>query len=117
MAKRRKTIIGPQDQDDLVFKALSGKERRQILDMLRDGPKTTGDIDQQLSHLDRTTVMMHLRVLEQARLVISKKQGRSRYNYLDAAPIQQIYDRWIADFAAPSAKLLKNIRNDIEADD
>ena len=50
-------------QDDLVFKALSGKDRRRILDLLRDGPLKTGDLDALLSHLDRTTVMQQLLVL------------------------------------------------------
>ena len=117
MAKRTKSITGPQDQDDLVFKALAGKERRQILDMLRDGPKTTGDIGKELPHLDRTTVMLHLRVLEQARLIFTKKEGRSRWNYLDVAPIQQIYERWIEEYAKPSAKLLNQLKENLESDD
>ena len=117
MAKRRKTVTGPQDQDDLVFKALAGRERRQILDLLRDGPMTTGDIGKRLDHLDRTTVMLHLRVLEQARLIFSKKEGRSRWNYLDVAPIQQIYERWIEEYAKPSAKLLNNLKESLEREE
>ena len=101
-------------QDDLVFKALSGKDRRRILDLLRDGPMKTGDLDARLPHLDRTTVMQHLRVLENARLIISKKEGRCRWNYLDVGPIQGIYERWIEDYAAPSAGLLSQLRRDLE---
>lgn len=101
-------------QDDLVFKALSGKDRRRILDLLRDGPMKTGDLDARLPHLDRTTVMQHLRVLENARLVISKKAGRCRWNYLDVGPIQRIYERWIEAYAAPSAGLLSQLRRDLE---
>ena len=101
-------------QDDLVFKALSGKDRRRILDLLRDGPMKTGDLDARLPHLDRTTVMQHLRVLENARLVISKKAGRCRWNYLDVGPIQRIYERWIEAYAAPSAGLLNQLRRDLE---
>ncbi len=101
-------------QDDLVFKALSGKDRRRILDLLRDGPMKTGDLDARLPHLDRTTVMQHLRVLENARLVISKKEGRCRWNYLDVGPIQRIYERWIEAYAAPSAGLLSQLRRDLE---
>ena len=78
-----------KNQDDLVFKALAGADRRRILDLLRDAPRTTGDIVSKLPHLDRTTVMQHLGVLEKARLVISKKEGRCRWNYLDVSPIQQ----------------------------
>ncbi len=59
----------------LVFKALAGADRRKILDLLRDAPMTIGTI---VSWLDRTTVMQHLGVLERARLIITKKEGRCR---------------------------------------
>ena len=75
---------------------------------------TTGDIGKHLPHLDRTTVMQHLRVLENARLVITKKQGRCRWNYLDVAPIQRIHERWIEAYAAPSASLLSKLQRDME---
>ena len=104
-----------EDQDDLVFKALAGKDRRQILDLLRGAPMTTGDIGKQLPHLDRTTVMQHLGVLEKARLIISKKEGRCRWNYLDVAPIQRIHERWISSYAAPSAGFLSRLQSDLEA--
>jgi len=114
MVRQKKRQSNPVDQDDLVFKALSGKDRRRILDLLRDGPMKTGDLDARLSHLDRTTVMQHLRVLENARLIISKKEGRCRWNYLDVGPIQGIYERWIEAYAAPSAGLLSQLRRDLE---
>ena len=115
MAKGRKKAEGPVDEDDLVFKALAGKDRRLILDLLRDAPRTTGDIGKQLPHLDRTTVMQHLRVLENARLVISKKEGRCRWNYLDVSPIQRIHQRWIAAYAMPSAEFLTNLKSQLES--
>ena len=102
-------------QDDLVFKALAGADRRRILDLLRDAPKTTGAIVDELPWLDRTTVMLHLSVLEKARLIITKKEGRRRWNYLDVGPIQRIHERWIQSYAAPSASLLSRIREDLEA--
>ena len=103
------------DRDDQVFKALAGTERRFILDLLQQGPMTTGDICAKLPKLNRCTVMQHLGVLETAGLVISKKRGRSRWNYLDVSPIQQIYDRWIGTYASPSAQLLNRIRQDLES--
>ena len=103
-----------ENEDDLVFKALAGADRRQILDLLRDGPLTTGDLAKALPYLDRTTVMQHLGVLERARLVISKKEGRCRWNYLDVGPIQRIHERWISAYAAPSASLLSRLQQDIE---
>jgi DNA-binding transcriptional ArsR family regulator len=114
MAKQENTGIDTEDQDDLVFKALSGKDRRRILDLLREGPMMTGDVGARLPHLDRTTVMQHLRVLENARLIISKKEGRCRWNYLDVGPIQNVYERWIEAYAAPSAGLLNRLRRDLE---
>lgn len=115
MAKAGKRVDGRVDEDDLVFKALAGKDRRLILDLLRDAPMTTGDIVEQLPHLDRTTVMQHLRVLENARLVISKKEGRCRWNYLDVTPVQRIHERWISHYSMPSASFLVRIRDDLES--
>ena len=114
MASRNQQTSEVQEQDDLVFKALAGKDRRLILDLLRDAPMTTGDIGKHLPHLDRTTVMQHLKVLESARLVVTRKEGRCRWNYLDVAPIQRIHERWISQYAAPSASFLSRIRDDLE---
>jgi len=115
MANPRQQSNVTSDPDDLVFKALAGRDRRLILDLLRDAPMTTGDIGRQLPHLDRTTVMQHLRVLEKARLVITKKEGRCRWNYLDVAPIQRIHERWISQYAAPSARFLARVREQLES--
>ena len=115
MVKGRKKHDGALDQDDLVFKALAGTDRRKILDLLRDAPKTTGELGKQLPWLDRTTVMQHLGVLEKARLIISKKEGRCRWNYLDIGPIQRIHERWIQAYAMPSARILSKIQQDLEA--
>ena len=115
MAKGRKKNEGPIDQDDLVFKALASKDRRMVLDLLKDTPMTTGEIGKHLPHLDRTTVMQHLRVLEGAALIISKKEGRCRWNYLDVAPIQRIHERWIESYAAPAASLLARIEKDLNS--
>lgn len=115
MARGRKKHVSPPDPDDLVFRALAGADRRKILDLLRDEPMTTGELVKRLPWLDRTTVMQHLGVLENARLVISRKEGRCRWNYLDIGPIQRIHERWIQDFAMPSASLLSKLRQDLEA--
>ncbi len=114
MTKRRKQQETPLEQDDLVFKALAGADRRKILDLLRDAPMTTGELGKRLSWLDRTTVMQHLRVLEKARLIISKKEGRCRWNYLDVSPIQRIHERWIQAYAMPSANMLSKLQQDLE---
>jgi DNA-binding transcriptional ArsR family regulator len=117
MAKQRNSDKNTLALDDLVFKALAGADRRRILDLLRDAPMTTGDIGKNLKHLDRTTVMQHLGVLEKARLIITRKDGRCRWNYLDVSPIQRIHERWIAAYAAPSAGFLSQLQQDLESID
>ena len=99
---------------DLVFKALADGRRRQILDLLRDEPKTTSDLCASFENLDRCTVMQHLRVLEKAGLIFGKKRGKFRWNYLNVAPIRDIYDRWINQYASPSVELLAKLKNDLE---
>lgn len=105
------------ESDDRVFKAIANPDRRTILDAVRDQPLTTKEVCSALPHLDRTTVMLHLRVLEEAELVIVKRQGRYRWNYLNVAPIQQIYTRWIKDYAAPAAELLTRLKEDLEQEE
>ena len=113
VVKSRKKA-GRESPDDLVFKALAGTDRRKILDLLHDAPLPTGDIVRRLPWLDRTTVMLHLGGLERARLIITRKEGRCRWNYLDVSPIQRIHERWIQAYAAPSARLLSRLREDLE---
>jgi DNA-binding transcriptional ArsR family regulator len=114
MVKHR-TLQKQEIQDDLVFKALAGSDRRGILDLLRAAPLTTGDICKKLHWLNRCTVMQHLGVLQNARLIITRKEGRSRWNYLDVSPIQRIHERWIEAYATPSANLLSKLQQDLEA--
>lgn len=85
---------------DAIFKALADDTRRTMLDLLRarDG-RTLGEMEQALVeqnvNLSRFGVMKHLKVLEGAGLVVSRKQGRFKYHYLNVVPLQQILDRWI----------------------
>lgn len=102
------------EADDRVFKALSAATRREILDLLKDGPMTTGDICGHFPGLDRCTVMQHLKVLEKADLVILRRVGRERWNYLNALPIKQIHDRWIGPHAARAVDLIARLRDDLE---
>ncbi len=87
------------DEIDRVFKALANRVRRAICDELKLRPLTTGQLAQVFPELDRTTVMMHLRVLEEAGLVVAVRKGRERFNHLDAMPIQAIHERWIGPHA------------------
>ena len=102
------------EKTNRVFKALANGDRRRLLDALRDGAKTTKSLCEELPHLDRTTVMLHVRVLEKADLIIVQRQGRNRWNHLNVAPIQGVYNRWIKDYAAPAATLLTRLKEDLE---
>ena len=99
---------------DSIFKALADGRRREILDLLKDEPKTTSFLCAHFENLDRCTVMQHLGVLEKAGLIFTKKEGRFRWNYLDVVPIREIYDRWINQYASPSVELLKNLKEGLE---
>ena len=101
---------------DAVFKALADPTRRRLLDMLfrRDG-QTLGQLERRLA-MTRFGVMKHLRVLEQARLVVTRRRGREKLHFLNAVPIRQIHDRWIDKYSAPVAALLTNLKREIEED-
>ena len=102
------------DQIDAVFKALANPVRREICDALKLRPLTTKQLAETFGALDRTTVMMHLRVLEKAGLVVPVRKGRERFNYLDAIPIQAIHDRWIGPHAAAAAMGLARLKGELE---
>ena len=104
--------------DDLedVWRALSNPTRRAILDLLRSGPRTTGDLADEFSDLSRFAIMQHLGVLEEAELVIPRRDGRRRYNYLNPVPIQQIHDRWVSRYTRPWAEALVDLRDELESD-
>jgi DNA-binding transcriptional ArsR family regulator len=103
-----------EERQERVFKALADATRRRILDLLRDQPRTTGDLCAAFPELDRCTVMQHLGVLEKANLIIVKREGRNRWNYLNVAPIREVYDRWISPYASPSVELLARMKRGIE---
>lgn len=103
------------DAHDRVFKALASSVRRQILDDLRDQPLTTGTLCAHFPELDRCTVMQHLKVLEDADLVIPVRRGRERWNHLNAVPIQQIHERWIGPHAEGAAAMLTRLKEGMEA--
>jgi len=102
------------EENDRIFKALAAPTRREILDALKDDPKTTGDLCAFFPALDRCTVMQHLKVLEDADLVIAHRKGRQRWNHLNPLPIKRIHDRWIGDYAANAVGLLDRLKGDLE---
>lgn len=102
------------DEDDLIFKALSHRVRRRLLDRLKAGPLTTGTLCELFPEIDRCTVMQHLGVLEEAGLVVAERRGRERWNHLDALPIHAIHERWIGPYAAYAASMLSRLKHDLE---
>jgi DNA-binding transcriptional ArsR family regulator/uncharacterized protein YndB with AHSA1/START domain len=100
--------------DDLVFKALADPTRRLLLDRLfeRDG-RTLTELESQLA-MTRFGVMKHLRVLEEAGLVVSRKAGRSRLHFLNPVPVRQIHDRWIGKYTERHAAALSELKFQLE---
>jgi len=99
---------------DRIFKALGHQVRRQILDDLRDQPLTTGTLCAHFAELDRCTVMQHLKVLEDAELIIVERRGRERWNHLNPLPIHDIHERWIGPHAALATARLAHLKRDLE---
>lgn len=84
---------------DAIWKALSDPTRRGILDRLSAGAETTGDLAAAFPGLSRYAVMKHLDTLEQAGLVVVRREGRKRWNHLNAVPLRRVYERWVGKFA------------------
>lgn len=84
---------------DLVFSALSHRDRRKMLDLIREMPGCS--VQDVAKYFDRSRIMVmkHLDVLSQAELVISRKVGRKRELFFNAVPIQMIYDRWTTEYS------------------
>src|SRR5579872_6679703 len=104
------------DDLDSVWKALSDSTRRSILDLLRQGPRTTTEIVEAFPHLSRFGVMKHIDVLREAGLILTRDERRQRINSLNVVPIRQIYERWVGRFEELWASHLLRIKEDAEAE-
>jgi DNA-binding transcriptional ArsR family regulator len=102
---------------DAVFKALADSTRRTLLDELfeRDGQTLTA-LETRLP-MSRFGVMKHLRVLEEAGLVTTRKRGREKLHFLNPVPIRLIHDRWVSKYAEPWAETLTGLKHQLEEDD
>lgn len=100
---------------DAVFKALADATRRSLLDELRDGPATTGELCASHTQMSRFGVMDHLRVLHEAGLVVVEPVGRTRVHHLNPVPIREVYRRWIQPIAEASADELLALQRASEA--
>ena len=101
--------------DDLVFKALADPTRRHLLDRLfeRDG-RTLTELESELE-MTRFGVMKHLRVLEEANLVVTRRQGREKFHFLNPVPIREIHDRWIDKYTERHVAALSDLKSELEA--
>jgi DNA-binding transcriptional ArsR family regulator len=102
------------DDLDRVFKALANPVRRRLLDAIKDGPRTTGQLCAAEPSLDRCTVMQHLKLLESAELILVRREGRERWNHLNAMPIKAVHDRWIAPYARAAVAMLEDLKTRVE---
>ena len=102
------------DDDDHVFKALADPTRRLLLDRLfeRDG-RTLTDLESQVE-MSRFGVMKHLRLLEDAGLVVTRKQGREKHHFLNPVPIRLLHDRWIDKYTERRVSALTDLKRELE---
>ena len=101
---------------DEVFRALADPTRRSLLDELfRDDGQTLTALEERLP-MTRFGVMKHLKVLEEARLVTTRKRGREKLHFLNPVPIRLVHDRWVSKYAEPWAAALTGLKRDLEED-
>ena len=100
--------------DDLAFKALADPTRRFLLDLLfeRDG-RTLTELESEVE-MSRFGVMKHLRVLQDAGLVIARRSGREKLHFLNPVPIRLIHDRWIDKYTERQVSALVDLKNQLE---
>src|SRR3954447_4957563 len=101
---------------DEVFRALSDPTRRSLLDKLyeEDG-QTLSALEERLP-MTRFGVMKHLKVLEEAHLVATKRRGREKLHFLNPVPIRLVHDRWVSKYAEPWAAALTGLKRNLEED-
>ena len=107
-------IIRAVNDDDGVFRALADPTRRLLLDRLfeRDG-RTLTELESELE-MTRFGVMKHLRILEDARLVVTRRRGREKLHFLNPMPIRLIHDRWIDKYTERRVSALADLKNELE---
>jgi DNA-binding transcriptional ArsR family regulator len=103
------------EDDDAVFKALADPSRRRLLDLLfdRDG-RTLGELEEEFA-MSRFGVMKHVRVLEDAGLVVTRKDGRATRHFLNPVPIQLVADRWVDKYRAERVTALVDLKTALES--
>lgn len=99
---------------DAVFRALADPTRRELLDELfREDGQTLGALEERFA-MTRFGVMKHLRILEDAGLVVTRRRGREKLHFLNPVPIRLVHDRWVTKFAEPWVAGLSDLKHDME---
>ena len=113
--RKSKPSARSRRSDDLIFRALADPTRRRLLDALfeQEG-RTLGDLDAGVKGMTRFGVMKHLRLLEGAGLVTTRRVGREKFHYLNPVPVQLIHDRWVSKYTRPRAAALADLKQDLE---
>ncbi len=100
---------------DEVFRALADPTRRSILDALfADDGQTSGQLEARFA-MTRFGVAKHLKLLEEAHLIVSKRRGREKLHYLNPVPIRLVHDRWVSKYAEPWVAGLADLKHDLES--
>jgi uncharacterized protein YndB with AHSA1/START domain len=100
---------------DAIFKALADPTRRSLLDELfRHDGQTLSALEERFS-MTRFGVMKHLRLLEEAGLVVTRRRGREKLHFLNPVPIRLVHDRWVSKYAEPWAASLSNLKHTLES--
>lgn len=100
---------------DAIFKALADPTRRELLDALfQEDGQTLGALEKRSPDMTRFGVMKHLKVLEEAGLVVSRKRGREKLHFLNPVPVRLVHDRWVSKYAAPMAAALSELKQELE---
>ena len=102
---------------DEVFKALADPTRRSLLDALREDDGQTLTALEEGLPMTRFGVMKHLRVLEAAGLVTTRRRGREKLHFLNPVPIRLIHDRWVSKYAEPWVSALSGIKRELEEEE
>jgi len=102
---------------DDVFKALSDPTRRALLDQLfKEDGQSLSALEDRLP-MSRFGVMKHLRVLEEANLVVTRKRGREKLHFLNPVPIRLVYERWVSKYAEPWVSGLTGLKQELEEEE
>jgi DNA-binding transcriptional ArsR family regulator/uncharacterized protein YndB with AHSA1/START domain len=114
MVRGAEAAAAPRAGEPDLWRALASPWRRRLLDLLRNGPATTGALAAQIPELSRFAVMQHLGVLAEAGAVLVERRGRDRFNYLNPVPLREWYERWVQPLADVDAAALLAFKRAVE---